>query len=405
MYSPDRNNVAPRLSLAWATGGPDGKTTIRTGFGIYYSPNQNDDFSDPHESTAARYALSSADVPNLSYPLTPFLGLLQAQGASPKGIDRYRTDGYYENWDLMIQRQLPYRFIGEVGYVGSEGHHLFGARQVNLKDPVTGKRPLPQFGQFQIKYNDSNSNFHALVASLQRSFTSGWLWQTQYVWSHAITDGSVGTGETAQVQNASCRACDRSNANFDVRHSLAINSVYQLPIGPGRSHWNAGGVVGNLIGGWQVSGILTARTGLPVNILGTRKASDMADGNNRNQRPDLVPGAPIYPAEQTIDHWFNPAAFAVPAKGTWGNLGRNVARGPGYWEADVAVEKITPVGGKAKVRFRAEAFNLFNHPSFANPASNIAATSSFGRITDVLNSGPVGTGTPRRMQFMVRTDF
>ncbi|PYQ21228.1 MAG: hypothetical protein DMF81_16045 [Acidobacteria bacterium] len=405
MYSPDRNNFAPRLSLAWAPGGPDGKTTIRTGFGIYYSPNQNDDFSDPHESTAARYALSSADVPNLSYPLTPFLGLLQAQGASPKGIDRYRTDGYYENWDLMIQRQLPYRFIGEVGYVGSEGHHLFGARQVNLKDPTTGKRPLPQFGQFQIKYNDSNSNFHALVASLQRSFTSGWLWQMHYVWSHAITDGSVGTGETAQVENASCRACDRSAANFDVRHSLAINSVYQLPIGPGRSHWNAGGVVGNLIGGWQLSGILTARTGLPVNITVTRKASDMADGNSRNQRPDLVPGVPIYPAEQTTDNWFNRAAFAVPAKGTWGNLGRNVARGPGYWETDMALEKITPVAGKANVRFRVEAFNLFNHPIFANPASNISATSSFGRITNVLNSGPVGTGTPRRMQFMLRMDF
>ena len=164
-------------------------------------------------------------------------------------------------------------------------------------------------------------------------------------------------------------------------------------------------VVGNLIGGWQVSGILTARTGLPVNILVTRKASDMPDGNSRNQRPNVVPGVSIYPAHQTIDNWLNPAAFAVPAKGTWGNLGRNVARGPGYWEADIALEKITPVGGKAKVRFRAEAFNVFNHPNFANPAANISATSSFGRITNVLNSGPVGTGTPRRMQFMLRAEF
>src|SRR5207245_8177752 len=127
-----------------------------------------------------------------------------------------------------------------------------------------------QFGQLQIKYNDSNSNFHALVASLQRSFTSGWLWQTQYVWSHAITDGSVGTGETAQVQNASCRACDRSNANFDVRHSLAINSVYQLPIGRGRSHWNGGGVVGHLLRGRQVSGSRTRGTRTPVNRMRTR---------------------------------------------------------------------------------------------------------------------------------------
>jgi carboxypeptidase family protein/TonB-dependent receptor-like protein len=405
MYAPDRNNFAPRLSAAWVPGGTDGRTTIRTGFGIYYSPGQNDDFSDPHESTAARYALSSADVPNLAYPLTPFLGLLQAEGASPKGIARNRKDGYYENWDLLIQRQLPHSFSGQVGYVGSAGHDLFGGRQVNLKDPITGSRPLPQFGQFQIKYNDSNSNFHSFLASLHRSFTSGWLWQTQYIWSHAIADGSAGTGETAQIQNASCRVCDQSDATFDVRHNLTMNSVYQLPIGPGRSHWNAKGVVGNLIGGWQLSGILMARTGLPVNIAVTRKASDMLDGNSRNQRPDLVPGVPIYPAEQTINNWLNPAAFAVPAKGTWGNLGRNVARGPGYWETDCALEKMTSIGGKTRVKFRAEVFNLLNHPIFANPASNISAASSFGRITSVLNNGAVGTGTPRRMQLMLRAEF
>ena len=405
MYSPDRNNFAPRVSLAWVPGGSDGKTTIRTGFGMYYSPNQNDDFSDPHESTAARYALSSADVSNLSYPVTPFLGLLQDQGASPKGIDRNRTDGYYENWDLLIQRQLPHSFTGQAGYVGSVGHNLFGGRQVNLKDPITGKRPLPQFGQFQIKYNDSNSTFHAFLASLQRSFTSGWLWQTQYIWSHAIADGSVGTGETAQIENAACRECDRSDANFDVRHSVTVNSVYQLPIGPGRSHWNGKGAAGNLIGGWQLSGILTARTGLPVNITVTRKAADMLDGNSRNQRPDLVPGVPIYPADQTINTWFNPAAFAVPARGTWGNLGRNVARGPGFWEIDTALEKTTPIGNRTNLKLRAEAFNLFNRPIFANPAANITATSSFGRITSPLNTGAVGTGTPRRLQLMARVEF
>src|SRR5947208_517361 len=135
---------------------------------------------------------------------------------------------------------------------------------------VTGRRALTQFGQFQIKSNDSSCTCTAFMGSLQRSFTSGWLWQTQYMWSHAITDGSGGTGETVQVQNASCPACDRSDATFDVRHSLTMNSVYQLPIGPGRNHWNAKGVAGDLLGGWQVSGILTARSGLPVNITVTR---------------------------------------------------------------------------------------------------------------------------------------
>src|SRR5437588_1407786 len=299
MYSPDRNNFAPRVGLAWTPGGANGKTVIRTGFGMYYTANQNDDLSDIHESTATRSTLSSADVSNLSFPITPFLAQLKAQGASPKGIDVHRRNGYYEHWNFMIQRQLPHSFIGQIGYVGSEGHKLFGARQVNLIDPTTGKRPLPQFGQFQIKYNDSNSNFHALQVSLERSFTSGWLWQTQYMWSHTITDGSVGTGDTAQVENASCRACDRSSANFDVRHNITMNSVYQLPIGPGRRYWNAKGVVGKLIGGWQASGIVTARPGLPVSITVTRKASDILVSPTKTQRPDLVRGGPLYPAVQT----------------------------------------------------------------------------------------------------------
>src|SRR5437764_7572000 len=107
MYSPDRNNFAPRVGLAWTPGGANGKTVIRTGFGIYYSPGQNDDLSDHRESPAARSALSSKDVSNLSFPITPFLAQLKAQGASPKGIDVHRRDGYYENWNFMIQRQLP----------------------------------------------------------------------------------------------------------------------------------------------------------------------------------------------------------------------------------------------------------------------------------------------------------
>jgi hypothetical protein len=405
MYSPDRNNFAPRVGLAWGPEVFKGKTVIRTGFGIYYGANQNDDFSDPHESTAARYSLSSADVPNLSYPLTPFLSQFQSEGLSPKGIDRNRRDLYYENWDFMIQQQLPHNFIGQVGYVGSEGHRLFGGRTQNVLDPVTKQRPLPDFGSFGVKFNDSNSSFHSLQASLQRSFTNGWLWQTQYMWSHAITDGSVGAGESVSVENVSCRACDRSSSPYDVRHTITMNSVYQLPFGPGKKYFQAGGVQGRLMGGWELSGILTASSGRPVNITVTRSASDMPDGNRSNQRPNLVPGVSIYPANQTINNWFNPAAFAVPAKGTWGNLGRFVGRGPGYYELDTALRKSIAITERYRVSFRAEAFNLFNHPIYGNPAANISSRSSFGRITTILNNGAVGTGTPRRVQLMLRVDF
>ena len=131
----------------------------------------------------------------------------------------------------------------------------------------------------------------------------------------------------------------------------------------------------------------------------------MPFGYARNQRPNLVPGVPIYPANQSIDNWLNPAAFAVPAVGTRGNLGRNVARGPGYWEADTALEKRMPIVENVSLSFRAEAFNVFNHPIYGDPASDISSGGDFGRITSVLNPGAVGTGTPRRLQLMLRLDF
>ncbi|HEV8260155.1 MAG TPA: TonB-dependent receptor, partial [Burkholderiales bacterium] len=402
-YSPDRNNFAPRVGVAWSPARLKGKTVIRAGFGVYYGAGQNDDFSDPHESTASRLSLTSDDVPNLSYPITRFLGQATTEGVSPKGITRDRRDLYYENWDFLIQQQLPHSFVGQVGYVGSEGHKLFTNRPVNLLDPVTRKRPNPTFGQFGVKRNDANNNFNALQATLQRHFTGGWLWQTQYMWSHAISDGSVGAGESIAVENASCRACDRSDSSFDVRHTITMNSIYQLPFGPGKPYLHFGGVAGKLIGGWALNGLATASTGRPVNILVTRSAGDLPDGNRSNQRPDLVAGVPIYPSGgQTIRNWFNLAAFKVPAKGTWGNAGRNIARGPGLYEIDLGLEKRTLLTEHTSVSLRAEAFNLFNHPIYANPFNNISTPARFGQITNVLNAGVVGTGTPRRLQFMLR---
>jgi hypothetical protein len=122
---------------------------IRTGFGIYFSPNQMDDFSDGHESTGQRFDVSSADIPGLSWPVS--LALLPAPSYSPKAWDPNRRDGYDENWDFAVQRLFPHSFLGQIAYHGSEGHHLFSAIRTNLIDPLTGTRPLPQFGEFNEK--------------------------------------------------------------------------------------------------------------------------------------------------------------------------------------------------------------------------------------------------------------
>jgi hypothetical protein len=281
---------------------------------------------------------------------------------------------------------------------------LFTRYSINLINPLTGTRPLPQFSQFGLKANDGNDNFNALQVSLQRRFVHGFLWQTQYMWSHGITDASIGAGESVSFQNMSCRACDRSSSPYDIRHTMTSNGIYELPWGPGRQYLNGHGLLANLFGGWQLSGLATASTGSPVNITVKRSPSQLPDGNTGSQRPNLVPGVPIYAANQTINNWFNPAAFVLPAKGTWGNLGRYIARGPGYYEIDTALQKRFRLSERFSLNFRAEAFNLFNHPIYANPNGNVSS-GGFGQITSILNTGAVGTGTPRRIEFAMRLDF
>ena len=288
LYSPYYKDFAPRLGLAWAPGGNAGKTVIRAGFGMYFSPNQMDDFTDGHESTDQRFAVSSADVPNLAWPILP--SLLPAPLYSPKAWDPNRKDGYFENWDFTVERMLPGNFIGQIAYDGSEGHRLFGKLQANVIDPVTGLRPIPTFGQYGYKNNLGNSNFHSLQVSLQRHLTSGWLWGTQYMWSHGLADEGFGAGDTTNIQNVSCIRCDYSSSDIDIRQSLSVNSVYELPFGRGKHFLNNGGAAGKVLGGWQLSGIASAMSGRPIDIEIDRKASALPDGNKKAQRPDLVPG-------------------------------------------------------------------------------------------------------------------
>ena len=408
-YDPNPYDFGPRLGVAWAPSMFHGNTTLRSGFGIYYGGNQNDDFSDPAESAVPRYSLAQSDFPALAFPLVAFLDP-KNQLFSPKAIDRHRKDLYYENWDFVIQHQLAKDLIAQVGYVGAEGHHLFDRYTINRIDPATGKRPLAAFSSFGLKANDGNNNFNALQASLQRRFVRGLLFQANYMWSHGITDSSIGAGESTTIQNMSCRACDRSSTNIDVRHTLTMNGVYQLPFGRGRQFLNGNGFASQLFGGWELAGIATARSGLPVNITMTRKASTLPDGNASAQRPDYVPGQSIYATNQTINTWFNPAAFATPRSGTWGTLGRYIANGPANYEIDSSLQKQFKITERLALNFRAAGYNLLNHPQYRNPSGSLGSnpsspSASFGRITGVLNTGAVGMGAPRRIEFMIRADF
>lgn len=403
-YDPDFNNFGPRVGFAWAPTRFHDNTVVRGGFGVFFGPGQNDDVFAPIDNAGDRIALERVTVPSLSFPIDPFLGLAATTGNSPRAVDEHRVDQYANQFSVSIQQALPHRFVTQIGYVGNKGYHMLDRNNINLIDPATGRRPLPQFGRVDIKSSESNTTFHGLQLSLQRPFTAGFLFGAQYMWSHAFDVGSLGGGESQEPQNAACRQCEFGTTNQDIRHTLTVNWVYELPFGRDRQSLAESGLLQHVFGGWQLSGVMQARTGRPLTITVNRGTGDLPDGNNRNQRPDVVAGVDPYPATPTPDQWLNIAAFAVPARGTWGNAGRNILRGPGLLQLDVALQKRFTISGSRNFQFRWEAFNVFNRMNLGNPGTNISAPAQFGRITGPLNSN-YGTGTARQMQFMFRINF
>jgi len=284
------------------------------------------------------------------------------------------------------------------------GKHLFARLDINRLDLVTRTRMLPTFGRIDEKRYDGNSNFNALQISLNRRVGRGLNWGTEYMWSHSINDMSVGAGEGDRPQNSDCRACDRGNSAQDIRHTSTSNWVYEMPFGKGQKYLTSGPAA-RIVGGWEMSGIWTIRTGRTLNVTMARSSNDLPDGNSRNPRPNLVPGVSIYPAGgRTYDNWYNPAAFATPASRTWGNLGRGIARGPGAGQVDWSLQKVNRITEKKTITLRFEAFNLFNFTQAANPGSTWTSPASFGIVSAGLNR-TIGSGTARQLQLAMRFNF
>ncbi|HTD24620.1 MAG TPA: carboxypeptidase regulatory-like domain-containing protein [Terriglobales bacterium] len=413
---PNLADVDPRVAFAWAPATLGGKTVLRSGFGIYHGDGQLDDQNLPINNEVQRFSLSRRTIPSLNFPIAPFLANTTGI-VSPRDMDRRRKDMYVTQWGASVQQLLPQELVATVSYIGSKGTHLLTTSFINTINPATGTRQFPGFGQVEFRGNQNNSSFQALQTSLQRSFRHGLLFSVNYLWSHEIDDGSLGGGDSDFPQDPECRPCERASGDFDARHTFNANFVYELPFGSGRTYLNQPGILRGLFGAWNVTSIVGGRTGLPVNVTLSRSGSAVPDGNTQNQRPNLVPGVSLTPAGgSTIIEWINPAAFAIPAAGTFGNAPRNVVRGPGIWQADVGLGRHFVLSERVGLEFRAEAFNLFNRAQFAAPQSDFSVVSGagsgntiqpngFGAIISTVNKGPVGTGTPRQLQFMLRMNF
>ena len=403
-YAPDRNNFAPRVGFAWKPLRLD-KTTIRGGFGIFFGPGQNDDINAAIDNDRDRFTLTRAQAATLSYPVTAFVGQGRPAVPSPRALDRQRRDFYSQNWSLSVVQELPLKFTGVIGYVGNSAHKLFNRTNLNVIDPVTRVRPLTAFGEVDSKENRGNSSFNALQLSLYRRLGRGFSIGTEYMWSHAISDFG-GSGESEQPQDVFNLRGERGNTEFDVRHVFTTNYSWELPFGNGRP-W----------GGWQLSGITTARTGRPINVTISRSASLLPDQNSRSiQRPNLI-SANVAGNRDGNRGFINSAAFGLPARNVYGNAPRNAGRGPGLLQFDLSLAKTFAITERHKLDFRVDAFNLFNRAQYGQPDGLLGTVTYDAQGNAVLTPNPlfgistfplsvdVGTGTNRSLQFSLRYNF
>ena len=429
-------DVDPRVAFAW-TPYKNGQTVIRGGFGTYHEDGQLDDQNLPAKNEVPSYHATGTSKSPLSYIGTGNFGAGNCPGPivvagtgscgfgagtlSPNAEQRDRKDTYVEQWSLSLQQELPANFVATVSYLGSHGVHLLETNEVNLYEaPNYTTLQYPAFAP-AIGWRGSAgmSTYNGLSVAMRRPFSRNLLVAANYMWSHEIDNGSNGSGDGDEVdpQNPLCQACDTASGAWDARHVVNGNAIYRLPFGLGMSMLNHHGIASAIAGDWQLTSMALARTGFPVNVL--MPSSYIAqDGASGEERPDLVPGVSLTPpGGRTVAQWINPAAFAYPA-GAFGNAPRNLARGPGTWQIDLGAGKEISLPEKWALEFRAEFYNVFNHPQLGAPQATCDLTSpsqtgcqtGFGSITTTVNTSvspitPVGSGTPREMQFALRLQF
>ncbi len=414
--NPSLHNFDPRIGLAYDPFA-DHKTAFRAGFGIFFNPIHARSYASGYYFNPP-YALAFVPLPQ--FP-NPFPGALPPP-AQLVGVDynTTQTPRIYQ-WNFNIQRQLFESTTLTVGYVGSRGLHLYAARDINPVLPnvvngvqvfgvprgttagiISNPRLNPAGAALSSEAPVADSSYHSLQVGVNRRFSHGVQSQLSYTWSKCMDNASGTYGLEGGIpwSNPLNGSFDRGRCLFDRPQVFRLSGVYALPFNQ------------NLfVKGWQMSGGLTAQSGSPWNVtVGFDQAGNVVTGS---ERPNLVlPADTIMTGN--ITQWANPAGFSLPAPGTLGNLQRDFLTGPGTVDFDYALMKETPIKEKARLQFRAEFFNLLNHPNFGlpNPAafaqtpvlvngqmtSGGAPNPTFGKITTTTTSS-------RQIQFALKLMF
>jgi hypothetical protein len=435
IYNPTYHSLAPRIGLAWSLGSRQ-PTVVRVAYGIFYDTMMG--------NIPTNIMLNPPWLPGY-FVSPPFI--TWPQSFAPSGFpvltfpaQNFSTP-YSQDWNLNIQRQLPGQMLFEIAYVGSKGTHLprfvqidqpynTAAEIATLSPDVVTRMELmgipapaaqflsqhpalippvartPYFGYAQLfqAQDTVNSIYNSLETSLRKTAGHGLTFLLSYTFSRSIDGASVffgsgANGTTIFPQNNYDLAAERGLSDFNITHRFVASYIYQVPtlrnLVPHLAH--------SLADGWEVSGVVTLQTGQPFSVLTGRNNSATNLGTDR---PDVTGNPNSGP--HTVDQWFNTAAFTPNAPLTFGDAGRNIVIGPGFHNVDFSLIKNTQIGERFNAQFRAEFFNIFDHPNFALP-SNVMTSPSFGALyqtPDVAqNNVGLGSGGPRLVQFGLKLSF
>jgi hypothetical protein len=400
-FRSNRRDFSPRSAVAWQAAK---RLTLRSGYGIFWQdyPVGNGAYSIPLNDIPGNTTLLEQQIPDLGYPLTPFL----AEGSHPlptvAGFNWINRDTYVQQWNVTSEYAITNAAMLDVAYIGNHGLSLQRVLNINLFDPAIGQRPNPNFADINIMGDTGQSIYDALQLSFRQRLWRGLQFDLNYTWAHAIDDVEDAGLFSPEPQDNNDFKAERGNGSGDIRHSVSYDLIYGLPLGRGRSFLgNMKGVADRLISGWQIASLGILHTGVADTVaLGT---NTFGNGDFINQRPNAVAGVDLYAQPQTVNQWLNPAAFSMPAAGTFGNLGRNTIFGPDLAQIDFSVLKNTPITERTKLQFRAEIFNLANHPNLAQPNTTFGSP-SFGEIFNTIGR-TLGMGTSRQIQLALRFNF
>ncbi|HKX29231.1 MAG TPA: TonB-dependent receptor, partial [Blastocatellia bacterium] len=391
---PDRNNFAPRIGMAWRPIGD--KTVIRAGFGVYYdNVNLNElQFTRLVAPFYANFTLIDSDLTPSIFMDNLFPGLNEiTQFPAPFSVDPNNRTPYSLEYNLNIQRRLGKNWLLEVGYSGSNSHKLWKRYNQNQaafipgnSNPI-GNRPYPRFDAgILTSANDANGNYNGAFVKVEKSYSNGLFLLSNYTFSKAI-DNNSGEVEANDTRDRTNKRLDRGRSRFDQRHRFVSSTGYELPFGKGKRFLGgARGVGGFLTSGWTVQGVLSLLSGPPFSVTAASKHNSGSFvpqyanrlGNGRLDNP-------------TPTRWFDVTAFAETALGAQGNAARNLLDGPSFKNFDFSVTKNNRLTERVNLQFRAEFFNLANHPNFGLPNGNISSGSR-GQISSAADGRDIQLG-------------